>query len=129
MALPSPRGPCSPLLKGVKHAGKATAINLFISEEVLEGGEKKQWESLFKSEVPALEEEEKREWASKLDGVACSSNVFFLFLNNVHCAQKGKVTYLAAPSRSVMDKECVKVADEHGVVFTYVIEVVPSLVT
>ena len=66
-----------PFKKGVKYAEKASAINLFISGEVLEGGEKEQWESLFKSEVPALEEEEKKEWVSKLDGlhvlVMCSS--------------------------------------------------------
>ena len=84
---------------------------------MLEGG-KEQWESLFEGELP-LEEEEKRAWASKLDGVACSSDAFFPFLDNVHRAPKSGVRYLAAPSGSVMDEECVKAADEHGVVFAH----------
>jgi phosphoribosylaminoimidazolecarboxamide formyltransferase/IMP cyclohydrolase len=108
-----------PFKKGVKRAEKANAFDLFVSGEVLEGGEKEQWESLFEGEVPALEEEEKREWASKLDGVACSSDAFFPFADNVHRARKSGVRYLAAPSGSIMDEECVKAADEHGIVFAH----------
>ena len=86
---------------------------------MLEGGEKEQWESLFEGEVQALEDEEKREWASKLDGVACSSDAFFPFPDNVHRARKSGVRYLAAPSGSVMDEECIKAADEHEIVFAH----------
>jgi len=99
----------SPLQKGVKRAEKANAVDLFVSGEVLEGGEKEQWES-FEGEVPALEEE-KREWTSRLDGVACSSDAFFPFPDNVYRARKSRVRYLAAPSGSVIDEECVKAAD------------------
>ena len=56
-----PRVLALPFKKGVKRAEKANAIDLFISREVLEGGEKEQWESLFEGEVQALEDEEKRE--------------------------------------------------------------------
>lgn len=114
-----PRVLALPFKKGVKRAEKANAIDLFVSGEVLEGGEKEQWESLFEGEVLALEEEEKKEWASKLDGVACSSDAFFPFPDNVHRARKSGVRYLAAPSGSVMDEECVKAADEHGIVFAH----------
>ena len=87
---------------------------------VLEGGEKEQWERLFEGSVEALHEEEKKEWASKLDGVACSSDAFFTFPDNVHRARKSGVTkYLAAPSGSVMDEECIKAADKHGIVFAH----------
>jgi len=43
-------------------------------------------------------------------------------------ARKSGVRYLAAPSGSVMDEECVKAADEHGIVCAYVVEVVSSSV-
>jgi phosphoribosylaminoimidazolecarboxamide formyltransferase/IMP cyclohydrolase len=114
-----PRVLALPFKKGVKRADKTNGIDLFVSGEVLEGGEKEQWESLFEGEVPALEEEEKREWASKLDGVACSSDAFFPFSDNVHRARKSGVRYLAAPSGSIMDEECVKAADEHEIVFAH----------
>lgn len=98
----------------MKRAEKANAIDLFVSGEILEGGEKEQWESLFEGSVKALQEDEKKEWASKLDGVACSSDAFFPFPDNVHRARKSGVKYLAAPSGSVMDEECIKAADGHG---------------
>ncbi|KAJ2917096.1 hypothetical protein MD484_g3301, partial [Candolleomyces efflorescens] len=108
-----------PFKKGVKRAEKANAIDLYVSGEVLEGGEKAHWESLFEGSVAPLTEEQKKEWASKLDGVACSSDAFFPFPDNVHRARKSGVKYLAAPSGSVMDAECIKAADEHGIVFAH----------
>lgn len=114
-----PRVLSLPFKKGVKRAEKANAIDLFVGGEVLEGGEKEQWESLFEGQVESLTEAEKKEWASKLEGVACSSDAFFPFPDNVHRVKKSGVKYLAAPGGSVMDAECVKAADEHGIVFAH----------
>ncbi len=114
-----PRVLSLPFKKGVKRAEKANAIDLFVAGEVLEGGEKEQWESLFEGKVEALTDAEKKEWAAKLDGVACSSDAFFPFPDNVHRAKKSGVKYLAAPNGSVMDEECIKAADEHGLVFAH----------
>ncbi|CAE6508764.1 unnamed protein product [Rhizoctonia solani] len=108
-----------PFKKGVKRAEKANAIDLFVGGEELEGGEKKQWESLFETIPAPLSTEERRTHAAKLDGVACSSDAFFPFPDNVHRAQKSGVKYLAAPGGSVMDAECIKAADEHGIVFAH----------
>jgi len=105
--------------KGVKRAEKANAIDLFVGGEELEGAEKAQWESLFE-EIPAsLSNEEKSEWRTKLDGVACASDAFFPFPDNVHRARKSGVKYLAAPSGSVMDAECIKAADDYQIVFAH----------
>ncbi|KAK7031682.1 bifunctional purine biosynthesis protein ade17 [Favolaschia claudopus] len=114
-----PRVLALPFKKGVKRAEKANAIDLFVSGEVLEGGEKAQWEGMFDGAVEALGTQEKTEWAAQLDGVSCSSDAFFPFADNVHRARKSGVRYLAAPSGSVMDEECVKAADEHGIVFAH----------
>ncbi|KAJ7609068.1 bifunctional purine biosynthesis protein ade10 [Roridomyces roridus] len=114
-----PRVLALPFKKGVKRAEKANAIDLFVGGELLEGGEKDQWEGLFESVPEALSEQEKKEWAEKLDGVSCSSDAFFPFADNVHRARKSGVRYLAAPSGSVMDAECIKAADEHGIVFAH----------
>ncbi|KAJ7036534.1 bifunctional purine biosynthesis protein ade10 [Mycena alexandri] len=114
-----PRVLALPFKKGVKRAEKANAIDLFVGGEVLEGGEKAQWESMFEGAVEPLSAQEKAEWAAQLDGVACSSDAFFPFADNVHRARKSGVRYLAAPSGSVMDAECIKAADEHGIVFAH----------
>lgn len=108
-----------PFKKGVKRAEKANAIDLFVGGEQLDGGEKAQWEGNFDTVPEPLTEEEKKEWAGKLEGVSCSSDAFFPFPDNVHRARKSGVTYLAAASGSVMDAECIKAADEHDIVFAH----------
>jgi phosphoribosylaminoimidazolecarboxamide formyltransferase/IMP cyclohydrolase len=114
-----PRVLALPFKKGVKRADKANAIDLFVGGEVLEGGEKAQWESLFEGIPPPLGAQERADHAREFDGVACSSDAFFPFPDNVHRAKKSGVRYLAAPSGSVMDEECIKAADEHGIVFAH----------
>ncbi|KAK0440970.1 bifunctional purine biosynthesis protein ade10 [Desarmillaria tabescens] len=104
-----PRVLSLPFKKGVKRAEKANAIGPLCCCG----------ESLFEGKVEALTDAEKKEWAAKLDGVACSSDAFFPFPDNVHRAKKSGVRYLAAPSGSVMDEECIKAADEHGLVFAH----------
>lgn len=114
-----PRVLALPFKKGVKRAEKANAIDLYVSGEELEGGEKAHWESLFEAAVEPLTAAEKKGWAAKLDGVACSSDAFFPFPDNVHRARKSGVKYLAAPSGSVMDAECIAAAEEHGIAFAH----------
>jgi len=114
-----PRVLALPFKKGVKRADKANAIDLFVGGEVLEGGEKAQWESLFEEVPSPLTAQERADHARQFDGVACSSDAFFPFSDNVHRAKKSGVQYLAAPSGSVMDEECIKAADEHGIVFAH----------
>ncbi|PSS35347.1 hypothetical protein PHLCEN_2v1684 [Hermanssonia centrifuga] len=114
-----PRVLALPFKKGVKRAEKANGIDLFVGGEVLEGGERTQWESLFESVPEPLTQEERTEHTRQLTGVACSSDAFFPFPDNVHRAFRSGVKYLAAPSGSVMDEECVKAADEHDMVFAH----------
>ncbi|KAF7790232.1 hypothetical protein EIP86_001184 [Pleurotus ostreatoroseus] len=114
-----PRVLALPFKKGVKRAEKANAIDLFVGGEVLEGGEREQWESLFESVPTPLSAEERKAHAQQLTGVACSSDAFFPFPDNVHRAFRSGVKYVAAPSGSVMDAECIKAADEHEMVFAH----------
>ncbi|OBZ73515.1 Bifunctional purine biosynthesis protein ade10 [Grifola frondosa] len=71
-----PRVLALPFKKGVKRAEKANAIDLFVGGEVLEGGEKAQWEGLFEEVPIPLTAEERAAHAKQLDGVACSSGRF-----------------------------------------------------
>jgi len=114
-----PRVLALPFKAGVKRADKANAIDLFVTGEPLEGLEKSQWEGLFEQIPAPLTESEKQEHLSKLTGVACSSDAFFPFPDNVHRAHKSGVKYLAAPSGSVMDAECIKAANEHQMIFAH----------
>jgi phosphoribosylaminoimidazolecarboxamide formyltransferase/IMP cyclohydrolase len=104
-----PRVLALPFKKGTKRADKANAIDLFVTGNVFEAdpSERSQWESMF-DEVPA-----------PLSGVACSSDAFFPFPDNVHRVRKSGVQFLAAPGGSIMDAECIKTADNYGIVFAH----------
>lgn len=111
-----------PFKKGTKRADKANAIELYVSltegqelDEV-DAIEKEAFDKLMEGPAPLLTASEKKDWAAKLSGVACSSDAFFPFPDNVHRARKSGVSYLAAPGGSVMDAECVKAADGYGMV-------------
>ncbi len=114
-----PRVLSLPFKSGVKRAEKANAIDLFVGGEELDGEEKEQWESLFGVIPSPLTPEERLEHAKRLQGVACSSDAFFPFPDNIHRARKSGVTYLVAPRGSVMDAECIKAADGHQMVFIH----------
>ncbi len=116
-----PRVLSLPFKKGTKRADKANAIDLFVTGQAFEaeGGEKAQWDSLFEQVPEPLTKEEKDAHMKELKGVACSSDAFFPFPDNVHRARKSGVQYLAAPSGSIMDAECIKAADEHNIVFAH----------
>ena len=116
-----PRVLSLPFKKGVKRADKANAIDQFVTGVAYdaEGGERAQWEGLFEQVPVALSKEERTEHMSKLKGVCCSSDAFFPFPDNVHRAVKSGVGYIAAPGGSIMDQECIKAADEAGIVFVH----------
>nr|ODN88894.1 phosphoribosylaminoimidazolecarboxamide formyltransferase/IMP cyclohydrolase [Cryptococcus depauperatus CBS 7855] len=116
-----PRVLSLPFKKGIKRADKANAIDLFVTGQAFEaeGDERAQWESLFESVPGPLTKEERATHMKELSGVACASDAFFPFPDNVHRAKRSGATYLAAPSGSIMDKECIKAADENGLVFCH----------
>jgi len=84
-----------------------------------EGGERTQWENMF-DEVPTpLTVDEKKQHMAEQNGVCCSSDAFLPFPDNVHRARRSGVQYIAAPGGSIMDGECIKAADEAGMVFCH----------
>jgi phosphoribosylaminoimidazolecarboxamide formyltransferase/IMP cyclohydrolase len=116
-----PRVLALPFKKGTKRADKANAIDLFVTGAVFEAdpSERAQWESLFDQVPEPLSKEEREEHMKELKGVACASDAFFPFPDNVHRARKSGVQYLAAPGGSIMDAECIKTADNYGMVFAH----------
>ncbi|EDK39719.1 bifunctional purine biosynthesis protein ADE17 [Meyerozyma guilliermondii ATCC 6260] len=104
--------------KGTKRPDKANAIDLFVTNQVpTEEPEKSEYESKFVKVPEPLTAEERKEWLNKASEVALSSDAFFPFPDNVHRASRSGVTYVAAPSGSVMDKAVFAAADEYNMVY------------
>ncbi|WOO77632.1 Bifunctional purine biosynthesis protein ade10 [Vanrija pseudolonga] len=116
-----PRVLALPFKKGTKRADKSNAIDLFVTGEAFAASpsERAQWASLFEEVPEPLTAEEKAAHFANFKGVSIASDAFFPFPDNVHRAKRSGVQYIAAPSGSIMDDECVKVADEYGLVYAH----------
>ncbi|TIC74215.1 AICARFT/IMPCHase bienzyme [Wallemia mellicola] len=117
-----PRVLSLPWKKSVKRAEKANAIDLFVTGEAFRatGSERAQWESMFEEVPSPLTEEEVKSHSATFKelGVACCSDAFFPFPDNVHRAHRSGVKYVAASIGSVMDEEVIKAANEYGIVYS-----------
>ncbi|ODQ63553.1 AICARFT/IMPCHase bienzyme [Nadsonia fulvescens var. elongata DSM 6958] len=104
--------------KGTKRPDKSNAIDLFVTGQIpTEGVEKDEYESKFLELPTPLTAEEKAEWLRKNENVACSSDAFFPFPDNVYRAVKSGVKYISAPSGSVQDKAVLAAADSFDTVY------------
>jgi phosphoribosylaminoimidazolecarboxamide formyltransferase/IMP cyclohydrolase len=106
--------------KGTKRPSKSNAIDLLCSGLVPESGiEREDFESFFdEGQVPApFTAEERKEWLSKLEGVAVSSDAFFPFIDNVFRAHRSGVKYIAAPTGSQNDGAVFETAEKLGMTF------------
>ncbi|KAK3053165.1 bifunctional phosphoribosylaminoimidazolecarboxamide formyltransferase/IMP cyclohydrolase [Extremus antarcticus] len=104
--------------KGTKRADKSNAIDMLCSGVVPASGvEREEWERHFE-EVPAIfTPEERKEWLSNLSEVACSSDAFFPFTDNIYRAGRSGVKYIAAPTGSQNDQPCFEAAGKLGISF------------
>jgi phosphoribosylaminoimidazolecarboxamide formyltransferase / IMP cyclohydrolase len=70
---------------GAKRPEKANAIDLYVSGQIPDTPiERQQYEATFKVIPEPLTTDERRDFLKELDGVACSSDAFFPFPDNVH---------------------------------------------
>lgn len=108
-----------PFREDVGRADRDNAIDLYVGEEwrtLLTAGN---WERLFTKKPLPFEEEEKKQWISKMHGVALGSDAFFPFGDNIERAGKSGVKYIAQPGGSVRDDQVIKTCDAHDMVMVF----------
>jgi phosphoribosylaminoimidazolecarboxamide formyltransferase/IMP cyclohydrolase len=106
--------------KGTKRPSKSNAIDMLCSGLVPDSGiERDDFESYFEDGhvPPVFTPEERKEWLSKLTGVAISSDAFFPFIDNVFRAARSGAKYIAAPTGSQNDGAVFTTAEQLGITF------------
>ncbi|EME39418.1 hypothetical protein DOTSEDRAFT_159715 [Dothistroma septosporum NZE10] len=104
--------------QGSKRADKSNAIDLLCAGIVPnEGPEREDWANKFEEAPKPFTIEERKEWLSKLTGVACSSDAFFPFIDNVFRTSRSGVKYIAAPVGSQNDEAVKSTAEQLGITF------------
>ena len=66
-----------------------------------------------------LTKDEKRDWLSKVSGLALSSDAFFPFGDNIERAARSGVRYVAQPGGSIRDDNVIETADSFGMVMCF----------
>ncbi|XP_055303823.1 bifunctional purine biosynthesis protein ATIC [Sitodiplosis mosellana] len=104
---------------GVKRADISNAIDNYVLGTVGKDLPLAQFESLF-DEVPSfLTDAERKEWASKLSGVALGSDAFFPFRDNIDRAKLSGVSYIGSPSGSTNDAGVIEACNQLGIILAH----------
>jgi phosphoribosylaminoimidazolecarboxamide formyltransferase / IMP cyclohydrolase len=71
--------------KEAKRPDKANVIDLYVNDKIPDTkSEKEQYEAHFNTVPEPLTPQERVDFLKQLDGVACSSDAFFPFPDNIH---------------------------------------------
>lgn len=101
--------------KGVKRAEISNIIDVYVGGVFGEDMPLEQYKNSVENPVPQLTEAQKRDWISKLSGVALSSDAFFPFRDNIDRARQSGVQYIASPGGSTNDQGVIEACDEYGI--------------
>jgi AICAR transformylase/IMP cyclohydrolase PurH len=77
------------------------------------------WQKYFAVKPEPFTKDEKREYLSKISGVALGSDAFFPFDDNIERAKKSGVSYVAQPGGSVRDDLVIATADKYDMVMSF----------
>lgn len=104
---------------GIRRPDRDNSIDVYTSneyEDILADGV---WQESFKVKPEPLTEAEKKEWVAQLSGVACGSDAFFPFGDNVERAFKSGVQYIAEPGGSIRDDNVIEACNRHGITMCF----------
>ena len=99
----------------IKRPDRDNAIDVYVgneSDDLLSGDN---WKRIFKVKPEKFSDEEKREWISKLENVALSSDAFFPFGDNIERAHKSGVKYVAQSGGSIRDDNVIETCDKYEI--------------
>ncbi|XP_060684080.1 bifunctional purine biosynthesis protein PURH [Hemiscyllium ocellatum] len=99
---------------GAKRAEIANAIDQYVGG-TMEAEDLPAWQAMFEEPPEPLSDTERKNWISRLSGVALSSDAFFPFRDNVERAKKSGVDFIAAPSGSAADRVVVGACEQLGI--------------
>ena len=108
-----------PFLESVKRPDRDNCIDVYISddyEDILAEGT---WQNFFSEKPEPLTRDEKKEFLSKINGVALASDAFFPFGDNIERAAKSGVTYIAEPGGSIRDDNVIETCNKFGIAMAF----------
>ena len=77
------------------------------------------WQKYFDKKPEPLTDAEIREYLDSIDGVACASDAFFPFSDNIERCKRSGVKYIAQPGGSIRDDLVIECADKYDMAMAF----------
>ena len=77
------------------------------------------WQKYFTAQPAPFTREEQRAYLDTIEGVACGSDAFFPFSDNVERAKKSGVSYIAQPGGSIRDDLVIECCNKYGITMAF----------
>lgn len=77
------------------------------------------WQNYFTAQPAPFTREEQRAYLDTISGVACGSDAFFPFSDNVERAKRSGVSYIAQPGGSIRDDLVIECCNKYGITMAF----------
>lgn len=104
---------------GIKRPDRDNTIDIYMSDDYMDVLAEDEWQKFFKVKPEVFTREAKRAWLDKNSDVACGSDAFFPFGDNVERAKKSGVKYIAQPGGSLRDDNVIDTCNKYGIAMAF----------
>ncbi len=108
-----------PFKADIGRPDRDNAIDIYISDDYQDLLKDGVWQELFTRKPEEFTKQEKKEYLSKIKGVALASDAFFPFGDNIERAAKSGVTYIAEPGGSIRDESVINECNKLGITMCF----------
>ena len=108
-----------PFLDTLGRPDRDNVIDVYISDDDEDVLGDDVWQQFFKTRPEPLTREEKKEYLSKITGVALGSDAFFPFGDNIERARRSGVSYIAQPGGSIRDDNVIEAANKYDMAMVF----------
>ncbi len=108
-----------PFKEDIRRADRDNSIDLYIGDEYEDLLAEGTWQNFFTEKPSVFTKEEKRAWLDKLTDVTVGSDAFLTFGDNIECANKSGVKYVAQPGGSIRDDHVIETCDKYNMVMAF----------
>ena len=108
-----------PFLPTLKRPDRDNVIDGYINqneEDVCADGV---WQKYFSVQPEPFTAEEQSAYLATKSGVACGSDAFFPFSDNIERAKKSGVSYIAQPGGSIRDDAVIDCCNKYGMIMAF----------
>lgn len=108
-----------PFLDTLGRPDRDNCIDVYISDDDEDVLGDDVWHNYFKTRPEPLTREEKKEYLSKINGIALASDAFFPFGDNIERARRSGVSYICEPGGSIRDDQVIETCDKYGIAMAF----------